>query len=133
MDDHKKAYTNKLSIFPKRQSWVRKVAFREFFEWKRLGCINFISKSKELKYEETHWFSNTKESKGFKKPAKTDVHIFADRHGMILTHSVHTGQPVNVSYYLYKHIFYMPYLSIYITIFTFASVFFCENTMNQNL
>lgn len=123
LDDHKKAYTNKLSIFPKRQSWGRKVAFREFFEWKRLACINFISKSKELKYEETHWFSNTKESKGFKKPAKTDVHIFADRHGMILTHSEHTGQPVNVSYYSRVNILYAIFKYLYNNIYICQCLF----------
>lgn len=99
-DNHKKRRMQTSKAFLQKfkaggQKWLK---LTELLRLMRLGCITLIPKPKEFQYVGPG-FSTTKESKGFKKHRKTDVHIFADQHRMILTHAVPSGQTVNVSYY----------------------------------
>lgn len=98
-DNHKKGGCKQVKHFCKNSRLGDKSGLTELLRLMRLGCITLIPKPKEFQYVGTPGFSTTKESKGFKKHRKTDVHIFADQHRMILTHAVPSGQTVNVSYY----------------------------------
>lgn len=97
-DNHKKGGCKQVKHFCKNSRLGDKSGLTELLRLMRLGCITLIPKPKEFQYVGPG-FSTTKESKGFKKHRKTDVHIFADQHRMILTHAVPSGQTVNVSYY----------------------------------
>lgn len=98
-DNHKKRRMQTSKAFLQKFKAGDKSGLTELLRLMRLGCITLIPKPKEFQYVGTPGFSTTKESKGFKKHRKTDVHIFADQHRMILTHAVPSGQTVNVSYY----------------------------------
>lgn len=97
-DNHKKGGCKQVKHFCKNSRLGTKVAWQNYYDWWDLAALLWSQNQKSF----SMWDRGSpppKKAKVFKKHRKTDVHIFADQHRMILTHAVPSGQTVNVSYY----------------------------------